>query len=98
MYTILRSQEFDKWLSGLKDAKGKARIVARIRSAEHGNLGDVRPVGQGIHELRIHFGPGYRVYFVQRERLLILLLIGGSKSSQERDIKKAKALAATLEE
>lgn len=98
MYTVLRSQEFDKWLSGLKDAKGKARIVARIRSAEHGNLGDVRPVGQGIREMRIHFGPGYRVYFVQRERVLILLLIGGDKSSQERDIKKAKALAATLEE
>lgn len=77
MYTVLRSKEFDKWLSELKDPKGKARIAARIRSAELGNLGDVRPIGEGISEMRIHFGPGYRVYFTQRGRLLILLLIGG---------------------
>jgi putative addiction module killer protein len=98
MYTVLRSDEFDKWLTKLKDAKGKARIVARIRSAELGNLGDVRPVGEGISEMRIHYGPGYRVYFAQRGRLVILLLVGGDKSSQKRDIKRAKALADMLEE
>jgi putative addiction module killer protein len=98
MYTVLRSDEFDKWLTRLKDPKGKARIVACIRSAELGNLGDVRPVGEGISEMRIHFGPGYRVYFTQRGRLLILLLTGGDKSSQKQDIKRAKALADMLEE
>jgi len=98
MYTVLRSKEFDGWLAQLKDAKGKARIIARIRSAEHGNLGDVQSIGSGVSEMRIHFGPGYRVYFTRRGRLLILLLIGGDKSTQKRDIKKAIALAATIEE
>lgn len=98
MYTVLRSDEFDEWLTHLKDTKGKARIVARIRSAELGNLGDIKPVGEGISEMRIHYGPGYRVYFTQRGKLLILLLVGGVKSSQKRDIKRAKALAETLKE
>ncbi|HRQ37710.1 MAG TPA: type II toxin-antitoxin system RelE/ParE family toxin [Chloroflexota bacterium] len=98
MYTVLRSDEFDKWLAQLKDVKGKARIIARIRSAELGNLGDVQPVGEGISEMRIHYGPGYRLYFTQRGRLLILLLVGGDKSSQSRDIKKAKVLAKSIEE
>ena len=98
MYTVLRSHEFDRWLARLKDVKGRARIVARIRSAELGNLGDVKPIGDGISEMRVHFGPGYRVYFTRRGRLLIILLIGGDKSSQNRDIAKAKALAETLEE
>ena len=96
MYTVLRSEEFDKWLTHLKDAKGKARIVARIRSAELGNLGDVKPIGEGISEMRIHYGPGYRVYFTQIGKLLILLLVGGDKDSQQRDIKIAKVLAETL--
>lgn len=65
MYTVLRSDIFDKWLTELKGAKGKARIIARIRSAELGNLGDVKSVGEGISEMRIHYGPGYRVYFTQ---------------------------------
>lgn len=98
MYTILRSKEFDKWLQKLKDSKGKARILARIKSAELGNLGDAKPVGSGISEMRIHYGPGYRVYFTRRGKQLILLLIGGDKSSQKRDIQKAKALADSLEE
>jgi len=98
MYTVLRSDEFDKWLAQLRDVKGKARIVARIRSAELGNLGDVKPVGEGISEMRIHYGPGYRVYFTQRGRLLIFLLVGGDKSSQQRDIAKAKALSETLKD
>ncbi|MCA9899398.1 MAG: type II toxin-antitoxin system RelE/ParE family toxin [Anaerolineales bacterium] len=98
MYTVLRSDKFDKWLTKLKDVKGKARIIARIRSAELGNLGDVRSVGEGISEMRIHYGPGYRVYFTQKGRLVILLLVGGDKSSQQRDIQRAKTLAKQLEE
>ena len=98
MYTILRTDEFDGWLSKLRDAKGKARIAARIRSAEMGNLGDVEPVGEGISEMRIHYGPGYRVYFKKKGKVLIVLLLGGDKSSQSRDIKKAKALALALKE
>ena len=82
----------------MKDPKGKARIVARIRAAELGNLGDVKPVGEGISEMRIFFGPGYRVYFTQKGKLLILLLVGGDKSSQKRDVKRAKALADMLKD
>lgn len=98
MFTVLRTKEFDAWLTRLRDAKGKARIVARIRSAELGNLGDVEPVGEGVSEMRIHYGPGYRVYLKKQGTLLIMLLCGGDKSSQQRDIKKAKALAARLKE
>lgn len=98
MYTVLRSAEFDQWLVRLKDVKGKARILARIKSAELGNLGDTGSVSDGILEMRIHYGPGYRVYFVQKGRLVIFLLMGGDKSSQARDIRRAKALAASLEE
>ena len=98
MYTVLRSEQFDKWLTKLKDAKGKARIVARIKSTELGNLGDIKPVGKGVSEMRIHYGPGYRVYFTRKGQLVILLLMGGDKSSQKRDIQRAQALADTLKE
>lgn len=98
MYTVLRSAEVDHWLARLKDIKGKARILARIKAAELGNLGDTESVGDGIREMRIHYGPGYRVYFVQRGRLVLLLLVGGDKSSQARDIRRARTLAASLEE
>ena len=98
MYTVLLSDQFDKWLTKLKDVRGKARILARIRSAELGNLGDVKSVGKGISEMRIHYGPGYRVYFTRRGKLVILLLVGGDKSSQKRDIKRAMALADSLKE
>ena len=98
MYTVLTTQEFDRWLSRMRDAKGKARIVARIRSAELGNLGDTAPVGNGISEMRVHYGPGYRVYFKRRGKVLILLLLGGSKATQSRDIQKAKELAISIEE
>ena len=98
MFTVLRSDSFDKWLTKLKDAKGKARIVARIRSAELGNLGDVKSIGKGVNEMRIHYDPGYRVYFTRRGRLVILLLVGGDKSSQKRDIKRAITLANTIKE
>ena len=98
MYTVLTTQEFDRWLSRMRDAKGKARILARVRSAELGNLGDTAPVGNGISEMRVHFGPGYRVYFKIRGKALILLLLGGSKATQARDIQKAKELAISVEE
>ena len=82
----------------MRDARGKARIAARIRSAELGNLGDTAAVGSGISEMRVHFGPGYRVYFKVRGKTLILLLLGGSKATQDRDIRKAKEIAISLEE
>lgn len=98
VYSVLKTEYFNRWLSGLRDAKAKARIAARIRSAELGNLGDVEPVGDKISEMRIHYGPGYRVYFTIRGRQLIVLLIGGDKSSQKRDIKRAKEIASEIKE
>ncbi|SMP66863.1 putative addiction module killer protein [Desulfonatronum zhilinae] len=96
MNSFYRSDEFDSWLAALKDKVGRARIAHRIRSAEHGNFGDCEPVGEGVSEMRIHFGPGYRVYFTRRGGLLYLLLLGGDKSSQKRDIKRAIEMARTL--
>lgn len=96
MYTILRSDEFDDWLTRLKDARGKARIAARIVTAEQGNFGDCGPVGEGVSEMRIHFGPGYRVYYTRRGEFVHLLLLGGDKSSQKRDIKRAQDMAREL--
>lgn len=97
MYTILRTNVFAEWLGGLADERAKARIAVRILSAEKGNLGDCAPVGDGISEMRIHFGAGYRVYFAQRGKVIYLLLCGGDKSTQKRDIKRAKAMAALKE-
>ena len=96
MNTFLRSDEFDAWLIGLKDKHGRARIVQRIRSAEHQNFGDCEPVGEGVSEMRVHFGPGYRVYFTRRGEVVYLLLLGGDKSSQKRDIKRALEMARAL--
>lgn len=98
MYSILKTDEFNDWLSSLRDAKGKARILARIRSAELGNLGDSEPVGEGVSEMRIQYGPGYRLYYKKVGKVLIILLLGGDKSSQKRDIKKAKVLASEWKE
>lgn len=92
-----RSEEFDAWLTGLQDKSGRARIVHRIRSAEHVNFGDCEPVGEGVSEMRIHFGPGYRVYFTRRGEVIYLLLVGGDKSSQKRDIKRAISMARALD-
>ena len=97
MNTFLRSEEFDTWLVGLKDKIGRARIAHRIRSAEHGNFGDCESVGEGVSEMRIHTGPGYRVYFTRRGDVLYLLLLGGDKSSQKRDIKRAIEMALALD-
>ena len=93
MRTVLTTEVFDTWFSRLNDARAKARINARIRRAEEGNLGDATPVGEGVSEMRIHYGPGYRVYFVQRGLELIILLAGGDKSTQTKDIKAALELA-----
>jgi putative addiction module killer protein len=96
MNTFLRSEEFDSWLSALKDKLGRARIIHRVRSAEHGNFGDCEPVGEGVSEMRIHFGPGYRVYYTRRGEVIYLLLLGGDKRSQKRDIKHAIEMARAL--
>ena len=98
MYSLVKTHEFDRWLAKLRDQKAKARIVARMVSAERRNLGDVSPVGGGVSEMRVHYGPGYRVYFTMRGKELIVLLIGGDKSSQRKDIEKAKSIAAELDE
>ena len=98
MFTILRTDAFDSWLSKLKDGRGKARILERIRSAERGNLGDCGSVGAGVSEMRIHFGPGYRVYITRTADVIYVLLCGGTKRGQQRDIAKAKELARLLKE
>lgn len=98
MYTILRSDAFAAWLDRLADEKAKARISVRIISAEKGNFGDCAPVGDGVSEMRVHFGPGYRLYFTRRGKVIYLLLCGGDKSTQKRDIKRAKAMLAALKE
>ena len=93
MIEVRRTDEFAKWLKRLKDSDAKSRINLRIRRiALTGNPGDYKPVGDGVYELRIDYGPGYRMYFAKRGKEIILLLIGGDKSSQQRDIKKAKKL------
>ena len=97
MNTFERTEEFDDWLAGLKDKVGRARIVLRIRSAEHGNFGDCEPVGEGVFEMRVHFGPGYRAYYTRRAMVVYLLLLGGNKSTQKRDIKRAIEMARALD-
>lgn len=98
MIEVRQTAAFSKWMAGLRDHRARAKIAARIDRLAFGNPGDVAPVGEGIGEMRIHHGPGYRVYFVRRGRTLILLLCGGDKSTQAKDIKAAKALAAELED
>lgn len=85
---------FDAWLRGLKDEQGRARILARIRRAEQGHLGDTKSVGREVSEMRVDCGPGYRLYYTRRGRVLIVLLCGGDKSTQKTDIKRARTLAA----
>ena len=92
MYEIKETDLFSKWLLKLKDMKGRIAIARRIERMEYGNFGDVKPVGMSISELRITTGPGYRVYFSQRNERIIILLVGGDKSTQSKDIEKAKKL------
>lgn len=93
MITVLQTNEFAKWLKRLKDAEARARILVRIRRLSlTENFGDVKPVGGCVYEMRVEHGPGYRLYYARRDNALVLLLIGGDKSSQQRDIAKAKKL------
>lgn len=93
MIELVKTSTFDTWLRTLRDRQAKVRIAARIDRLASGNPGDVKPIGGGLSELRISHGPGYRVYFMQRGSIVIVLLCGGEKSSQQRDIEQAKALA-----
>ncbi|WP_112488310.1 type II toxin-antitoxin system RelE/ParE family toxin [Thiomonas sp. X19] len=97
MFTIKPLPEFTAWLDDLGDAAVRGLVVARIKRLERGLLGDVEPVGEGVSELRIHVGAGWRVYFTQRGAQLIVLLVGGAKRTQKRDIRRARALAALLD-
>lgn len=96
MVDIRKTESFAKWLDNLRDIRGRARIQARIERLAAGNPGDVKPVGEGVSELRIDYGPGYRVYFTKRGRELIILLAGGDKRSQSRDIEAALRLARSI--
>ncbi len=98
MIEVRQTAAFSLWLRALRDQRAKARIAARIRRASFGNVGDVRSVGAGVSEMRIDHGPGYRVYFVRRGDTLIILLCGGDKSTQDRDIERAKVIARELKE
>ena len=93
MIEIRKTELFANWLDNFSDIRAKARVLVRIERLASGNAGDVKPVGEGVSEMRIPYGPGYRVYFIQRGSELIILLAGGDKSSQSRDIKSAIRLA-----
>ncbi|MCZ8109478.1 MAG: type II toxin-antitoxin system RelE/ParE family toxin [Betaproteobacteria bacterium] len=98
MIEVRQTPEYAAWFATLRDRVAKTRIDIRIRRLSLGNPGDVKPIGDGVSELRIDHGPGYRVYFVQRGSVLVVLLAGGDKSTQAQDIRKAKTLARNLEE
>ena len=93
MVEVRQTEEFSGWLHRLRDANAVARIVGRIRRMEMGNPGDNKSVGQGIMEMRIDYGPGYRIYYVRRGAQIVILLCGGEKRTQQRDIKRAQKLA-----
>ena len=96
MAEVRQTEEFSGWLHRLRDANAVARIVGRIRRMEMGNPGDTRGVGHGILEMRIDYGPGYRIYYVYRGAQIVILLCGGDKRTQSKDIKRAERLAETL--
>jgi len=97
VFTVKTTPQFVKWLAGLKDRMTQRRLARRLEKAQEGNLGDVKPVGEGVMEMREFFGPGWRMYYVERDGAIIVMLGGGDKSSQQRDIAAAIALAATLD-
>lgn len=97
MPSIKPLPEFTTWLAGITDAKVRGAVVGRIKRLEHGLMGDVEPVGDGVSELRIHIGAGWRIYFTHHGTHVIVLLAGGTKRTQKRDIKRAKELAALLQ-
>ena len=98
MYEIRKTDVFVRWLDSLADLRGRAKILSRLDRVADGNMGDAKPVGKGVSELRIRFGPGYRVYYAKRGNTVIILLLGGDKSSQEKDIQRAIQMARDLEE
>ena len=98
MFTVRQTPEFAAWLMSLRDGMTRRRLGRRLEKAQGGNLGDVKPVGEGVFEMREVFGPGWRMYYTQRDAVLIVMLGGGDKNTQQADIAAAQALAATLEE
>ena len=96
MYTVHQTEDFVAWLDDLKDKRGQVRIAARLRQVEAGSLGDWQPIEGDVSELRVDFGPGYRLYFIRLGRIVIVMLNAGDKSSQKRDIRRALKLAAQL--
>ncbi len=96
MAEVRKTDHFAKWIDGLEDIRARARILVRIERLAAGNPGDVKPVGEGVSELRIDYGPGYRVYYKQRGRSAVVLLAGGEKRTQDKDIKTALRLAKNL--
>lgn len=98
MYRIKPLPEFSDWLDGLKDPITRARLIRRLEKVGRGLIGDVEPVGEGVSEMREHFGPGWRMYYVERKEVLIVMLGGGSKATQRADIARAIAIARTIED
>lgn len=98
MIEVRETEAYSKWFESLKDIQARARIIARVRRLALGNKGDVKPIGKGVSELRIPYGPGYRVYFVSHGKFVVILLAGGDKSTQKSDIAQAIALAKELKE
>jgi putative addiction module killer protein len=96
MYTIQQTHKFSQWLTKLKDMRGRIAIVRRLERAQSGNLGDVKSVGESVFEMRVDMGPGYRLYYMMRGNELIILLVGGDKSTQQRDIEKAIEMAKEI--
>ncbi len=97
MYSVRVTEEFQDWLDGLKDQRAQIRIASRLRMTEAGNLGDCKSVGKQISEMRVDVGPGYRLYFTRVGQVIIVMLAGGDKSTQQRDIKRAQRMASMLE-
>jgi putative addiction module killer protein len=97
MYSIIETEQFAHWIAGIKDRLTRARLQMRLRKVMLGNLGDIKPVGDSVYEMREFFGPGWRMYYVMQGTTIILMLGGGDKSTQERDIERAKTLAQELQ-
>jgi len=98
MYKVKRTAEFDAWLAGIRDGMTRIRLAKRLDKAQRGLLGDVEPVGEGVCQMREFFGPGWRMYYVERKEVIIVMLGGGDKSSQQADIAAAIALSKSIEE
>ena len=96
MYVVRQTEEFLAWLDDLQDKRAQVRIAARLRQVEAGNLGDWQPIDGEVSELRVHFGPGYRLYFTRRGQVIVVMLNAGDKSSQKKDIRRARKIAAEI--